>query len=352
MPSLLPFKESESGAVNGNLKEKIRKLLPREKDLRNLAKFFNLDLDGLSRIEYVNALRVLSRTYSMLKYTSILTSLRYGMVVIGGVGAGLLLASKGEEPRFTVDSDLITTAGEEEVPRIVGEVNAVLESKGMIVRIPVGRNSCIEVGRVKALEVREKLGKKITPLIYSTFLRGEGKHFADYVFLVAEKEGVKVDPSVLKGVKLELRKAGDIRVDGVKLVLTHNTPPRDPVRVDVPGIGPITVNSPEELIKDKISILRTPLNWEKAPLSIKVNWGVEIVKAILDLRLLRHYSASVNLSRKDKEVVAKNIAHAMRYLSRVARTAIIGNTVYVSEPIDDLVEFVLKEIDAKPVSWQ
>jgi len=324
--------------------ENVKQVIPRKSDLNRLARFFNIDLDEYPASTRADMLKILSRLYTLLKYSSMVTNLRNDTAVIGGVAVSILLAQKNEKPRFTIDVDIVMSQGEIELKNMVDELNDFLEQRRLVVRIPIGYGEHIDIGKVRILQPVEKLGKRVVPLIYSNFIYGEGRHFEDYLSIVAKKEGKKFVTEVVKRIRQELRKLGDVRVDGMKIAVAINTPPSDPVNIEIPGIGAFRVNSPVELIKAKLDILRTPLNWENASVSIKINWAVDIVKSILDLRLLRYYDINLNLSDVDRRNIIRNIENTLKIFNHVVRTTIIRRTVFVEEPFDELANEIIRRV--------
>jgi len=91
--------------------ENVKRVIPRKSDLNKLARFFNIDLDEYPVGVHTDMLKVLSRVYTLLRYSSMITNLRNDVAVIGGIAVSILLAQKGEKPRFTIDADMIMNQG-------------------------------------------------------------------------------------------------------------------------------------------------------------------------------------------------------------------------------------------------
>jgi len=227
---------------------------------------------------------------------------------------------------------------------MVDELNGFLEQQKLVIRIPIGYGEYIDIGKVRILQPVEKLGKRVIPLIYSSLIYGEGRHFEDYVSIIAEKENKKFVMEVVKRVRQELRKLGDVRIDGLKIAIAINTSLSDPIDIEVPGIGILRINNPAELIRAKLDILRTPLNWENAPVSVKINWALDIVKSVLDLRLLRYYDINLNLGDVDRRNIVRNIENTLKIFDHVVRTTIIRRTVFVEESFDELTNEIIRRI--------
>jgi len=336
--------ESVHEEIFEDVVESVKRVVPKKSDLKELARFFNIDIDEYPANKHADVLKVLSRMYVLLKYSSLITSLRNDIAVIGGAAVGVLLAQKGEKPRFTVDVDMVAGQSEAELASTVGEVNTVLERLKLVVRIPAEYGDFIDVGRMRVLQPEEKLGRRIVPLLFNAFIYGEGKHFENFVATAAEKEGKKVDMELVRELSRRLRKLGDVRVDGLKIAVTVGTPPTNPLNIEIPGIGILRVNSPTELIRAKLDILRTPLNWDSAPASVKINWAVDIVKSVLDLRLLRYYGVDLNLTDADRVNIVRNIEETQKIFDQVAGTTTIRRTVFVEEPFDELVSEIIRRI--------
>ena len=331
-----------TGSTIDDIIDKIKKVIPKNKEVKTLASFLNIDLERDNMLSPLS--KIIARLYMLLKYSSILGNLREDVVNVGGIATNLLLAIKGEKPRITVDADFHTPISEEKLPELIDSMNKVLLRKGFILGVPVSSRHVIFIGNVRYAGTYVKLGKKIASIIFNTFLYGQGRPLNQYIYLECEKTGIEPDIGFVKRLTSRTRRIGDIRIDGLKLSLTLETSPRKPIIITVPGIGDIRVESPQYLILHKISILKNRLKWDNASLSTRINWGVDIVKAILDLRLLRYYDVDFTLHEDEKQIIRTNITETKIYLSRITATTTFNTMIFLEEPIEDIIDEVSRNI--------